>query len=143
MGERQVRLRHADGQPVETDLLELGDLRPGRRKEVDPVCSVDALRDRLDLLGDGRVELVDRREARRLLHCGDARPGKARRSLAAERVVLDPMLPEEGLGWFEEHGRPEHAVLTCRHHDRDAWKLHDAFGSNMWSCKTKFCAYAQ
>jgi glyoxylase-like metal-dependent hydrolase (beta-lactamase superfamily II) len=48
--------------------------------------------------------------------------------LAAERVVLDPMLPAEGLEWFEEHGRPEHVVLTCRHHDRDAWALRDAFG---------------
>ena len=48
--------------------------------------------------------------------------------LAAERVVLDPMVPAEGLAWFEEHGRPEHLLLTCRHHDRDAWKLRDAFG---------------
>jgi glyoxylase-like metal-dependent hydrolase (beta-lactamase superfamily II) len=48
--------------------------------------------------------------------------------LAAERVVLDPMLPEEGLGWFEEHGRPEHVLLTCRHHDREAWRLREAFG---------------
>jgi hypothetical protein len=48
--------------------------------------------------------------------------------LASERVVLDPMLPEEGLDWFEEHGRPEHVVLTCRHHDRDAWTLREAFG---------------
>jgi len=48
--------------------------------------------------------------------------------LAAERVVLDPMIPGEGLEWFEEHGRPEHVLLTCRHHDRDAWKLRDAFG---------------
>lgn len=48
--------------------------------------------------------------------------------LAAERVVLDPMLPPEGLAWFEEHGRPEHVLLTNRHHDRDAWKLRDAFG---------------
>ena len=51
--------------------------------------------------------------------------------LQAERVVLDPMLPEDGVDWFEEHGRPEHIVLTCRHHDRDAWKLCDAFGSTV------------
>lgn len=48
--------------------------------------------------------------------------------LAPERVVLDPMLPPDGLAWFEEHGRPEHVLLTCRHHDRDAWALRDAFG---------------
>jgi hypothetical protein len=48
--------------------------------------------------------------------------------LAAERVILDPMIPPEGLGWFEAHGAPEHAVLTNRHHDRDAWRLREAFG---------------
>jgi hypothetical protein len=48
--------------------------------------------------------------------------------LADERVVLDPMIPPEGLAWFEQHGPPEHAVLTNRHHDRHAWRLKDAFG---------------
>jgi hypothetical protein len=38
--------------------------------------------------------------------------------LAAERVWIDPMLPPEQPDWF----RPEHALLTCRHHGRDAWK---------------------
>lgn len=48
--------------------------------------------------------------------------------LEPERVVLDPMLPDEGLEWFERHGRPEHVLLTNRHHDRHAWDLRDAFG---------------
>ncbi|MFL5822458.1 MAG: hypothetical protein ACJ764_03350 [Solirubrobacteraceae bacterium] len=48
--------------------------------------------------------------------------------LERERVVLDPMLPDEGLGWFEEHGAPEHVLLTNRHHDRHAWDLREAFG---------------
>ena len=39
--------------------------------------------------------------------------------LAAERVVIDPMLPADPPEWF----RPEHAILTCRHHSRDAWQL--------------------
>ena len=39
--------------------------------------------------------------------------------LAEERVVIDPMLPADRPHWF----RPEHAILTCRHHSRDAWKL--------------------
>jgi hypothetical protein len=39
--------------------------------------------------------------------------------LAAERVWIDPMLPPERPEWFE----PEHALLTCRHHSRDAWEL--------------------
>ena len=48
--------------------------------------------------------------------------------LMSERVILDPMIPPEGLGWFEASEAPEHAVLTNRHHDRDAWRLQEAFG---------------
>jgi glyoxylase-like metal-dependent hydrolase (beta-lactamase superfamily II) len=48
--------------------------------------------------------------------------------LERERVVLDPMIPPEGLEWFEQHDPPEHAVMTNRHHDRHAWALRDAFG---------------
>ena len=48
--------------------------------------------------------------------------------LAGERVLLDPMVPPEGLDWFEERGRPEHVLLTNRHHDRHAWRLCEAFG---------------
>src|SRR5579884_2203600 len=48
--------------------------------------------------------------------------------LESERVIIDPMIPPEGLGFFERHGSPEHAVLTNRHHDRDAWRLREAFG---------------
>lgn len=46
--------------------------------------------------------------------------------LAAERVLIDPMVPAEGLEWFGEP--PEHVLLTNRHHDRDAWRFRDAFG---------------
>ena len=48
--------------------------------------------------------------------------------LARERVLIDPLLPPDGLGWFDAHGEPEHVLLTNRHHDRDAWRLRDAFG---------------
>ena len=48
--------------------------------------------------------------------------------LEAERVHIDPMIPPDGLEWYEQHGAPEHAILTNRHHDRDAWRLHEAFG---------------
>jgi hypothetical protein len=48
--------------------------------------------------------------------------------LESERVLIDPMIPPEGLEWFERHGAPEHAVLSNRHHDRDAWRLREAFG---------------
>ena len=43
---------------------------------------------------------------------------------AEERVALDPMLPPERPDWFQ----PEHAILTTRHHDRDAWRL----GGTVW-----------
>ena len=48
--------------------------------------------------------------------------------LLAERVLIDPKVPAEGLAWFEDHGAPEHVLLTNRHHDRDSWQLRDAFG---------------
>jgi glyoxylase-like metal-dependent hydrolase (beta-lactamase superfamily II) len=48
--------------------------------------------------------------------------------LEPERVLLDPMLPPDGVVWLEEHGPPEHIVLTNRHHDRHSWALRDHFG---------------
>jgi hypothetical protein len=48
--------------------------------------------------------------------------------LMNERVLIDPMIPPQGLGWFEDRGRPDHLLLTNRHHDRDAWELREAFG---------------
>ena len=51
--------------------------------------------------------------------------------LARERVQIDPMIPPEGLEWYEQHGAPAHAILTNRHHDRDSWLLHEAFGSTV------------
>ncbi len=48
--------------------------------------------------------------------------------LAAERVIIDPMIPAEGLESLRVHGAPEHVLLTNRHHDRDAWRLREAFG---------------
>jgi hypothetical protein len=51
--------------------------------------------------------------------------------LAREHVQIDPMIPPEGIEWFEQHGPPEHAILTNRHHDRDSWRLHEAFGTTV------------
>jgi hypothetical protein len=48
--------------------------------------------------------------------------------LAAEQVLIDPMVPPNGLEWFEHHGIPRHVVLSNRHHDRQAWQLREAFG---------------
>ena len=48
--------------------------------------------------------------------------------LSAERVLIDPMTPADGLGWFEQHGPPRHVLLTNRHHDRHSWRIREAFG---------------
>jgi glyoxylase-like metal-dependent hydrolase (beta-lactamase superfamily II) len=48
--------------------------------------------------------------------------------LASDAVVIDPMVPLDGLEWFEGHGPPQDVVLTNRHHDRHAWQLHERFG---------------
>ena len=48
--------------------------------------------------------------------------------LEAERVAIDPMIPPDGLEWFDAHAAPQHAVLSNRHHDRDAWRLQEEFG---------------
>jgi hypothetical protein len=51
--------------------------------------------------------------------------------LEAERVLIDPMVPPGGLEWFDTHGAPAHAILTNRHHDRDAWRLNESFGTTV------------
>jgi hypothetical protein len=48
--------------------------------------------------------------------------------LDAERVLIDPMVPAEGLEWLERHGPPAHVLLTNRHHHRHSFRLRDAFG---------------
>jgi hypothetical protein len=44
------------------------------------------------------------------------------------RLVLDPMIPKEGLQWFEQRERPNQVVLTNRHHLRQAEAYSEAFG---------------
>ena len=51
--------------------------------------------------------------------------------LEPERVLIDPMVPPEGLEWLERHGAPEHILLTNRHHDRHSWRVREAFGSTV------------
>ena len=48
--------------------------------------------------------------------------------LLSERVLIDPMIPAQGIEWFEENGAPEHVLLTNRHHDRHAWRVRERFG---------------
>jgi hypothetical protein len=51
--------------------------------------------------------------------------------LAAERVVLDPIAPEEGLEWFAEHGPPTDVLLTNRHHYRASGEFAERFGATV------------
>lgn len=41
-------------------------------------------------------------------------------------TLIDPMEPEEGLDWFDDH-RPERIVLTCRHHYRHSDRYRERF----------------
>jgi hypothetical protein len=44
------------------------------------------------------------------------------------RVVVDPMVPREGLEWFEPRATPSQVVLTNRHHLRHSERYAEAFG---------------
>ncbi len=48
--------------------------------------------------------------------------------LPAERVLIDPIAPPEGLDWFEEHGPPADVLLTNRHHFRSSAEFAERFG---------------
>jgi hypothetical protein len=43
-------------------------------------------------------------------------------------ALIDPMVPPEGLGWFEQRGRPTTILLTNRHHYRHSARFVEAFG---------------
>jgi hypothetical protein len=44
------------------------------------------------------------------------------------RTVVDPIVPREGLEWFEHREIPAQVVLTNRHHLRHSERFADAFG---------------
>jgi len=46
--------------------------------------------------------------------------------LVDERTLIDPLIPEQGIDAFPS--RPEHVLLTNRHHYRDSGKLREALG---------------
>jgi hypothetical protein len=50
--------------------------------------------------------------------------------LPAERVLIDAMVPAEGLDAFAE-APPEHVLLTSGHHDRQAWDYATRFGATV------------
>lgn len=47
-------------------------------------------------------------------------------------MLVDPMVPEEGLEWFGEEGPPRHILLTNRHHYRHSGQFREAFGTTIW-----------
>jgi hypothetical protein len=47
-------------------------------------------------------------------------------------VVIDPRVPDEGLGWFEGHAQPANVYLTNRHHYRQTAEFVAAFGAAVW-----------
>jgi hypothetical protein len=47
------------------------------------------------------------------------------------RTLIDPMLPDEGLGWFAEYGPPERIVLANRHHLRHSARFVERFGCSV------------
>jgi glyoxylase-like metal-dependent hydrolase (beta-lactamase superfamily II) len=47
-------------------------------------------------------------------------------------TLIDPMLPAEGLDWFEERRPPERVLLTIRHHYRDSDAFVNEFGIEVW-----------
>lgn len=48
--------------------------------------------------------------------------------LPDERVLIDPIAPDEGLGWFAEHAAPTDILLTNRHHYRSSAQFVERFG---------------
>jgi hypothetical protein len=51
--------------------------------------------------------------------------------LERERVLIDAMVPAEGLQWLERHGPPQAVLMSNRHHDRHAWQLQERFGCSV------------
>ncbi len=47
-------------------------------------------------------------------------------------VLLDPLIPAEGLEWFRGRVAPRHALLTNRHHYRHCAEFEAEFGCEVW-----------
>ncbi len=51
--------------------------------------------------------------------------------LEPQRMLLDPLVPDEGLAWFERRP-PRHILLTNRLHSRHSARFVKAFGCEIW-----------
>ncbi|HWH68737.1 MAG TPA: hypothetical protein VNT26_05095 [Candidatus Sulfotelmatobacter sp.] len=47
-------------------------------------------------------------------------------------ILIDPMVPPDGLGWFRRQAKPEHIYLTNRLHYRGSDRFVEAFGATIW-----------
>jgi hypothetical protein len=47
-------------------------------------------------------------------------------------LLIDPMVPAQGLEWFRHRSKPEHIFLTNRLHYREADRFVEAFGCKVW-----------
>ncbi len=47
-------------------------------------------------------------------------------------ILVDPMVPAEGLDWFRRQPKPEHIYLTNRLHYRGSDRFVEAFGAAVW-----------
>ncbi len=56
--------------------------------------------------------------------------------LATQGILLDPLIPAEGLEWFKENRIPQHVLLTNRLHARHSGKFRDAFRCIIWVHKS-------
>lgn len=51
--------------------------------------------------------------------------------LEPERVLIDPLIPDEGLEWFANR-TPENIFLSIRHHYRHCAEFAERFGCEVW-----------
>ncbi len=51
--------------------------------------------------------------------------------IESEGLLLDPVMPREGLEWFERRQTPRQIVLSNRHHLRHSLRYVDAFGCSI------------
>jgi hypothetical protein len=59
------------------------------------------------------------------------------------RVLLDPMVPREGLQWFEHRATPSQVVLTNRHHLRHSERFAGAFACPIRCSETGLHEFAR
>ena len=63
--------------------------------------------------------------------------------LSAERTLIDPIAPTEGLDWFAEHGPPHQILLTNRHHYRSSGDFVERFDVSVRCVREGLHAFEQ